>query len=123
MHGIKLAIVGSRSFNDYDDFRRNVDEIIFEGRVVEIDEIISGGAIGADSLAERYAKEYKFKFTKILPDWESWGRQAGFRRNSEIVDQCDGLIAFWDGKSRGTKWSIDRAKRKNKLIRIVRTYA
>jgi hypothetical protein len=109
---MKYAVVGSRLFNDYDLLR---DEL---NTIDNITTIISGGAKGADTLAERYAREHRIELIVIRPDW-SIGISAGILRNKQIVDQCDYLIAFWDGKSKGTKSSIDFAKKLGKDVKIV----
>lgn len=109
---MKIAVVGSRSFDDFD--RMN-----FILNRYKIDVIISGGAIGADSLARKYALDHKISIAEFLPEWKRFGKQAGFIRNKLIVNACEGLIAFWDDESRGTKHSIDLARSQNKLLKIV----
>jgi len=110
---MKLAIIGSRSFNDYDKLKNEVDKI------KDITTIISGGAKGADTLAEKYAFEKNIPI-KIFPaNWSKFGKQAGIIRNKEIIDNCDKVIAFWDGESRGTKNSITVAKNKGKEVILV----
>lgn len=85
---------------------------------LQITEIISGGAKGADSLAERYAKERGHKITVYPADWETYGRSAGAIRNELIVLNCDQVIAFWDGKSPGTKITIRLARKYNRPTMI-----
>ena len=108
---MKLAIVGSRNYTDYKGLLLIVD--IFRQNH-PVTEIVSGGARGVDSLAEEYAKERNLPITVFKPDWERHGRKAGFVRNVQIVNHCDHLLAFWDEKSKGTKHSIDTARRKGK---------
>jgi len=102
---MKLAIVGSRSFSDYDMLCRVVAKV-YE----PIDEIVSGGARGADTLAKRYALENDIKYTEFPADWQMYGKKAGYIRNHAIVGNSDNMIAFWDGKSRGTMHSITLAQ-------------
>jgi len=109
---MKVAIVGSRDFADYEYLKSKLDTFL------GIDLIISGGARGADSLAERYAKENNIETKIFLPDWNTYGKQAGFIRNRDIVHACDLLVAFWDGKSRGTQHSIDIAFKTSKKYKI-----
>ena len=128
---MKLAVVGSRGFkNDY-LLTTILDNIMAE---TEITEIVSGGAKGADSLAEMYAKGMNIKI-KIFPvDWNDmtepclkkrnsrgqyFNALSGHNRNTKIVEHADKVIAFWDGKSPGTKNTIDKAKKLNKLHSIV----
>jgi hypothetical protein len=112
---MKVAIVGSRGFDNYNYLSKSI-EIYFP----KIDEIISGGARGADSLGARYAREHEILFTEFLPDWNLYGKSAGFKRNQQIVDATNVLVAYWDGDSHGTKHSIAlaRAAQKPTLIFI-----
>ena len=106
---MKLGVVGSRSFKDY----KILVEIL--GRINDkfsISEIISGGAKGAELLGKRYAEESEIVYTEFLPEWDKYGKSAGFKRNRLIVKESDFLVAFWDGKSLGTKSSINLAKKK-----------
>lgn len=99
---MRYGVIGSRTFNNYD--------ILFH--VLEkhyIYKIISGGAKGADTLAERYATEKGIPFEWFPPDYEKYGKKAPFVRNKEIVRGSDVIIAFWDMVSTGTKHSIDFA--------------
>jgi len=104
-----LAVVGSRDITDYDLVKNVLD-------ILEFDEIVSGGAIGVDSLAKRYAIENNIPIKVFLPDWNSYGKQAGFIRNIDIVSYCDKLVSFWNGKSPGTKHSIDIAIKQGKFL-------
>jgi len=102
---MRLAIIGSRTFNDYNLLRKSIH--IFN---TEIDCIISGGAKGADSLAKQFAEEWHIEYVEFPAEWNKYGKAAGFRRNHDIVNACDTVLAFWDGKSRGTKHSLDLAR-------------
>jgi len=113
----KLAIIGSRGFNDYTLLRSVLDPY---KDVITL--VVSGGAKGADSLAERWAKENGIQVKIFLPDWDKHGKKAGLLRNDDIIKNSDGVVAFWDGSSRGTQHSIELAKKQNKKIKII-TYA
>lgn len=115
---MKIAIIGSRTFNNYELLRQSLDEFSFEANA-DISLIVSGGAKGADSLGERYAQENDIETLIFLPDWKKHGKGAGFVRNQLIIDNSDFVIAFWDGKSKGTLSSINIAKKQKKGIRIV----
>jgi len=113
---MKLAVVGSRDFNDYDLLKKYLDKI---HSVEPITFIISGGARGADKLSERWAKENNVQTEIYIPDWNTHGRKAGFLRNVDIIKNCDKCIACWDNVSKGTKHSIDLCKKHNKKIKII----
>lgn len=110
---MNLGIVGSRSFGDYDLLKK---EILNLYSIDSIKCIVSGGANGADKLAEKFADEYKLEKKIFLPDWNKYGKKAGYIRNKQIVESSDKLIAFWDNKSPGTKITIDLAKNKINVI-------
>lgn len=111
---MKLAVVGSRNFHNYMLVEKELNKFDF-------DLMISGGAIGADSLGERYAFVHNIETLIFKPDWNKHGRSAGFIRNKLIVDECDTLIAFWDFESKGTKNSIDTAKKMGKTVIVINT--
>ena len=115
---MKLAIVGSRSFNDMGKLSTVVQTYFFRAEFYPIT-IVSGGAKGTDTLAEQFATDFNWKTEIYLPDWDKDGKIAGFLRNQKIVDACDVLLAFWDGKSKGTKDSIDKARRAKKPTLII----
>jgi YspA, cpYpsA-related SLOG family len=106
------GVIGSRTFNDYELVKEELDKH-------EISKIVSGGAKGADSLAEKYAYENNLPVEIFKPDW-SLGRHAGFIRNKTIVEHSDTLIAFWDGVSKGTLSSIRYGEEAGKHTIIVR---
>ena len=112
---MKLAIVGSRNFDNYTILRNFADYFIESCD----DSIISGGAKGADTLAKQYAHENLIATVTYLPDWNKYGKSAGFIRNKLIVDNCDIVLAFWDGKSKGTQHTIKLAKAAKKPTFIV----
>lgn len=106
------AVIGSRTFEDY-----NIMKAILKDK--GLTGIISGGAKGADRFAERYAQEIGLPIEIIKPEWEKYGRAAGVMRNKEIVNKADIIFAFWDGKSKGTKSSIDFAEKIRKKVEII----
>lgn len=110
---MKVAIIGSRTFNDYFYLCAKLRELS-----LPITTVISGGAIGADSLARKYAKDYDLELVEYLPEWGKYGKSAGLLRNSDIVFNSDVVIAFWDGKSKGTKHAINKATLLSKPIHV-----
>lgn len=118
---MKIAIVGSRSFSDYSELENKVQKFLTEWDCeLNSVEIVSGGALGADSLGELFAKNHQLEMISILPDWKKYGRGAGIVRNREIAETADAVIAFWDGISKGTKATIDFFRNQKKRIKIVR---
>ena len=95
---MKAAIVGSRGLRI-----DNLEEYLPAG----VTEIISGGAKGVDTCAREYALSHGIKLTEFLPEYEKYGRAAPLKRNIQIIESADLVLAFWDGFSRGTKHVID----------------
>lgn len=119
----KIIIAGGRYFSDYALLKSSVDEAIENIKSlltggVEI-EIVSGGASGADTLGERYAGEHGYPVKKFPADWNTHGKAAGPIRNREMAAYADILIAFWDGKSRGTANMISEAEKKNLVVKVI----
>ncbi|KKN73140.1 hypothetical protein LCGC14_0404490 [marine sediment metagenome] len=114
---MKLAIVGSRTFNDYG----LLGETIWQHFSICKDklEIVSGGAKGADSFGADFAENWNLRCTVYPPEWDKYGKPAGFIRNQTIVDNCDMVLAFWDGRSKGTQDTINKAKKAKKPTFIV----
>ena len=106
---MKVAIIGSRSLTNVE-----ISKYIPEN----VTEIISGGAIGIDTLAEEVADKRRISKSIIRPEYDKYGKKAPLIRNKEIVKRAELVIAFWDGKSRGTKFTIDYAKKLNKEVKI-----
>lgn len=83
--------------------------------------IVSGGAPGADRMAESAAKRAGIITARFNPAWIRNGVSrgyAGFERNSVMVDYADDVYLFWDGISGGTKDSGKKAREQHKLRRI-----
>lgn len=115
---MKIAIVGSRWYAEYDVIKEYVLKKI---DINEVECVISGGANGVDRLAEKFAKEFGLKMTVFLPDWNKHGKAAGPIRNKDIVKNADVVFAFWDGQSRGTKSSIELAEKMNKKLFVYKS--
>lgn len=110
---MRIAVVGSRSFDDYE----RVKEVLTP-RIPFI--LISGGARGADTLAERFAKEQNLVAMIFPARWDKYGKRAGFIRNKKIVQEADLVIAFWDGTSKGTESTINLADQMDKEVIVER---
>jgi predicted Rossmann fold nucleotide-binding protein DprA/Smf involved in DNA uptake len=112
---MKLGIVGSRLFNNY-EFVRN--KIIENFDIKNIDAIISGGAKGVDTLGEQFADEFGILKDITKPDWNKHGKGAAFIRNQEIVDISDVLITFPIKSSGGTWDTIRKAQKAGKRVLV-----
>ena len=127
---MKIGVIGGRDFNDYNRVKKILD-------LYPVTVIVSGGASGADSLGKKYSEEVLGKEPEIYPalwddltaepckikirkkDGKEYNALAGFNRNTDIVNNCQMLIAFWDGKSPGTKDSLDKAEKIKRTTLIV----
>ena len=113
---MKLIVAGSREFNNYDLLKKSIQENFQRW---EIEEIVSGTARGADTLGEQFAKEYDIPIKQFPANWDLYGKSAGYRRNAEMANYADALIAFWNGESKGTMHMINLAKEKNLKVVII----
>ena len=107
---MKLLIVGSRSITDFD---------LSPYIPADIDAIISGGADGIDSLAERYADLHRLSKYIVRPRYDLYGRAAPLKRNEQMVDMADAVLVIWDGRSKGTQYTLKYIKKINKPITLV----
>lgn len=114
---MKLAIIGSRTFTDSELAWNTYKELPFLDQVTHI---VSGGARGADSIAELLAKWSDKEMIIHYPDWDKYGKQAGFIRNKLIINDSDCVLAFWDLKSKGTLNSIQLATKKGIPVHVKR---
>lgn len=115
---VKIAVVGSRSITDEDYVFSVLD--FYLSRLLKENEcvIVSGGAVGIDSLGAQWAGLRKLKTEIYLPNYKQYGKSATFLRNQTIVDNADYLIAITTG-SKGTADSIKRAEKKGIAIKII----
>jgi len=125
---LHVAVVGSRTFRDYRLLCDTLDALRDEygrapGNPVTI-RLVSGGAQGADKLGERYAAENDLQIEVFKPEWRDargkYKPNAGFERNTDIVNKADIVVAFWDFKSHGTRDSIAKAEALGKEVRKIR---
>lgn len=115
-------IVGSRGYTDYASFKAKCDALLADKTDIEI---VSGGASGTDAMAERYARELGYSLQIFPAEWSRYGKRAGYVRNREMHVYIStfperGVIAFWDGQSKGTAQSFALAKEFDNPIRSIR---
>lgn len=114
----RVIIAGGRDFKDYELLEQTMDHLL--SNVHEEIVVVCGMASGADTLGERYAKSKGYEVHYYPANWEKYGRAAGPRRNEQMAQNADALVAFWNGSSRGTKSMIDLAYRYGLKVRIKR---
>ncbi|MBO7303163.1 MAG: hypothetical protein J6U68_03145 [Clostridia bacterium] len=107
---MKLLIAGSRSIKEY-DLEKHIPE--------EITMIITGGADGIDTLAEKYADKKRISKLILRPQYELYGKFAPLKRNEKMVELCDMVLIVWDGCSKGAKYTIDYANKIGKKVILV----
>ena len=116
MEKFQVIIAGSRGFDDYDLLRSKCDAFFSRRKPTAI---ICGEARGADKLGRRYAEENGIEVLSYPAEWSRYGRAAGNIRNAEMLKVADALVAFWDGRSSGTKHMIEITREKNIPYRVV----
>ena len=99
---MRVIIAGSRSITSYDYVCQAIKESCFD-----ITEVISGTARGVDQLGERWARDNGIPIVHFPADWDKYKKAAGYVRNTDMGDYGDGLIAVWNGTSKGTGHMID----------------
>ena len=110
---MRVGVIGGRKIESLD-----IHEII-PYIPAQCSEIVSGGAQGIDQLARKIAEELSVPLTEFFPDYEKYGRAAPIRRNQQIVDYSDLIIAVWDGESKGPRDTLIRALKAGKAIKPV----
>ena len=114
LNACRVIVTGSRCFNDFGFLKQELDKLFneneeFVGKEIKI---ISGVALGTDALAIDYADKHKLTKTLFPANWKRYPRIAGFLRNEDMLSVATHLVAFWDGKSSGTRHMIEIAKGK-----------
>ena len=114
----RVIITGGRDFNDYELLSKTMKDYLAS---IEDDIcVVCGQARGADTLGERYAKEHNHSIQYYPANWKRYGKAAGYIRNTEMANNADALVAFWDGQSLGTKHMIATAIQLGLSIHVVR---
>lgn len=120
MKEIKLIVAGGRDFNDYEKLHQVLHQLAEDTYKDYFVSIVSGMAKGADALGYQFARQHNIQLYEFHADWNLYGKGAGFRRNGQMGVFADVLLAFWDGKSKGTKHMIDLMHALNKPVHIIR---
>lgn len=111
---MRLAVIGSRNWQD-----DRLVAAVLDTYVGRVKCVVSGGADGPDKMGVRWARRQGIDTKVFEPDHKN-RKHAFHHRNRLIAEDCDELIAFWDGRSSGTRYTIDYARRLGKPVRIVR---
>ena len=120
MNEFKLIVAGGREFDDYVRLHgvlMTLASTIYADRAISI---VSGMARGADALGHRFAKVERVQVYEFPADWDKHGKRAGFIRNQDMANFSDGLLAFWDGQSRGTAHMIETMRKAGKPVHVER---
>lgn len=115
----KVIVAGSRNFNDEIFIYKKLDELLQQYKEFNEVEIVEGGCRGVDLIAKQYAIDRNLSYKEFPADWNSYGKSAGMIRNSDMAQYADALIAFYDGKSKGTGGMIRIAKGKGLPVHII----
>jgi len=110
---MKVVIAGSRSVHDYEEVKAAVEESGFE-----VTEVVSGRAAGVDRLGESWADEYGVPVKSFPADWARWGMVAGLRRNTQMAEYGDALVAVHDWSSKGTTNMIEQMRIRGKPVHV-----
>jgi hypothetical protein len=113
---MKLIIAGSHTFTDYQRLCQ-----VFAPERYRITQVITGGARGADQLGYRWAWKHAVRHQLFRADWERFGKSAGVRRNFQMAQAGDVLLAFWDEQSPGTRHLITCMQELGKPVVVIRT--
>lgn len=121
MNEFKLIVAGGRDFNDKDLLEAEILSLVNNELKDRAVSIVSGMARGADRLAWEYAKSKNIICYEFHADWSKHKRAAGYRRNIEMANFADGLLLFWDGRSKGSGHMLNAMNRLGKPV-IVKYY-
>ena len=112
---MRIAAIGSRTFTN----RSLAEHWLYQYLKTQNDVVVSGGAKGADKICASVAASRGYQVVEHIPDWDKYGKRAGFLRNEDIIKDSDFVLCFWDGISKGSANSLSIAKRLKKPTLIV----
>ena len=107
---MNIAIFGSRDI-PIEQSKQVFDLIQSKVNLLTADHIVSGGAKGADTIAEIIAKEHSIKTLIFKPDWTKHGKAAGMVRNTDIVKNADMGFAIVNKPLQESKGTFDSFKK------------
>ena len=115
---MRVAVVGSRHIED-ERMKEKAYALLCRHIPVNATEIVSGGAVGIDTLAEIYAQRNGLPTKIFKPDYARYGKRAPIMRNDEIVDYAQYVLALWDGQSHGTAYTVASCIQKGVPVKVV----
>lgn len=113
---MRVAIIGSRTFTSSPE---EIEKQIIKEIPPGCSEIVSGGAVGVDKLAERAAKKLNLPIKRFLPDYALHGKTATLKRNIEIINYADLILAFWNAESNGTRFVMAECIKRGKPVKVI----
>lgn len=119
MKTFKLIVAGGRDFNDYARLSAELFALAEGELQAEQVSIVSGMARGADALGFHFAQQENVQCHEFPANWNQYGKGAGYRRNQQMAEFSDGLLAFWDGQSKGTAHMIRTMQALQKPVWII----
>ena len=112
-----VLICGSRGINQLNISRyiKNIDKI---------QKIVHGGCRGVDTIADSWAKANNLETVIYKPNYKVYGKRAPLVRDEEMAEFCDVIICFWDGKSRGSKYTCDYGRKigRKVIVHLIQEY-
>lgn len=119
---MKLIVAGGRDFANIGLLISSLTKLVEQGKIPDNPELVCGMACGADMLAYSLWANNRMTIHKFPADWKAYGKSAGYRRNAEMAEFADALVAFWDGESKGTRHMIDimMTRYPNKSVYVIR---
>lgn len=117
---MKLIVAGGRDFVNTQVMITVLMDLVEKGKIDPNPELVCGMARGADMLAYNLWAANRMPIHIFKPDWDTYGKSAGYRRNVEMGQFADVAVCFWDGKSKGTKHMVDIMERMNKPVYVIR---
>ena len=115
---MRVAVIGSRHIED-DRMKEKAYALLCRYIPVNATEIVSGGAVGIDTLAEIYAQKNGLPTRIFKPDYAKYGKRAPIVRNDAIVDYAQYVLAIWDGQSHGTAYTVASCIQKGVPVKVV----
>lgn len=129
----RLIIAGGRDFDNYELAKESLLQLVESNWIKDEPIVISGGAKGGDYIGECLANEFGLNVEVFQADWKDmrepcivktnqygeYNALAGMNRNHSMGDSGTHLLAFWNGKSKGTLDMIEYMKSLGKPVKVI----